>query len=47
MQVEGCRLRDVTFILGEMREREEGEGRGKGLGSSGGWVAGRGLGITI
>lgn len=23
MRVEGCGLRDVTFILGEMREEEE------------------------
>lgn len=53
MRVEGCRLKNVTFILGEMRERERGGGwggsgvGGAGLGSSGGWVAGRGLGTTV
>lgn len=45
MQVEGCRLRDVTFILGDMRERRR--RRRTGEGSSGGWVAGRGLGTTV
>lgn len=45
-----CELRDagsknVTFILGEMRERRrKGEG---GTGRVGEWVAGRGLGTTV
>lgn len=42
MRVEGCRLKNVTFILGEMREREsEGEG---GVGA--GWE-GRGWGAVV
>lgn len=49
MQVEGCRLKNVTFVLGEMRDRERQreEEREKGLGSGGGWVAGTGLGTTV
>lgn len=44
MRVEGCRLKNVTFVLGEMRE---GEDWGKGLEErwwTGGW---RGLGTTV
>lgn len=41
-EVEGCGLRDVTFILGKMREekKKKGGGRGRGGGE-------RGLGVTV
>lgn len=38
MRVEGCRLKNVTFILAEMRERRRAEGEGAGEGLVDGWL---------
>lgn len=47
MRVEGCRLKNVTFVLGEMREKEREREREKtgrrGWRSGGGRVAGEAL----
>lgn len=44
MRVEGCRLRNVTFILGEMRAKKEEEEEEEDWGAV---VAGRGRATTV